>query len=247
MLETALDLIKDILEKVQDAAGNSGVTTTLTGSLPTSGSGPLPTPIPNADTAARMDLSCYSNLFTEEEFDMLKKDPVCFFANYERLYEGYANYEENAKKTASGATTTMATAAAKRSMSPRDGVLGPLGPVTDSGSCAEVVDARTLYLSYLPDQLRLVYNWTPDSLVVTATSTTTCSGIGDLSIVSFETPYVEFGPKPGYKSATPSPAAATPSPSSISNSESVGAAASISPSILLACAVAGMVSLPWLL
>ncbi|KAK7699383.1 hypothetical protein SLS64_011679, partial [Diaporthe eres] len=57
--------------------------------------------------------------------------------------------------------------------------------------------ARTLYLTSLPDQLRMVYTSTPTSLTVTATATTSCSGLGGLGIEGFETPYVVFGYRDG--------------------------------------------------
>lgn len=168
----------------------------------------------NLNTSSWMDLYDHRTLFTEEEYSMLQEDPLCFYANFGRLYENYAVESRTSTGSAPAETsssTATATAQAKRTAQqrPRDEDSTPcLGcdPYDDSddpdapGTATGTHEgkARTLYLSYLPDQLRMVYTSTPTSLTVTATATTSCSGLSGLGIGSFETPFVVFGHRDGY-------------------------------------------------
>lgn len=155
-----------------------------------------------------MDLYDYDTLFTEEEYSMLQEDPLCFYANFGRLYEKYASESRTSTGSAPAETSATTTTQAKRTAQPRPrddysclgcdyaGDSDPDAPATATG--IHEGKARTLYLTYLPDQLRMVYTSTPTSLTVTATATTACSGLSELGIDSFETPYVVFGYRDGY-------------------------------------------------
>ncbi|KAK2613321.1 hypothetical protein N8I77_000242 [Diaporthe amygdali] len=208
--DVAEELVGQIIDASGDAAGpesSSGVSDAATPSTSLSAVTPSPTPMPNLNTSMWMDLSNYEALFTEDEYSMLKDDPLCFYANFGRLYENYANESTASESTASA---TGAAPASKRTAraGPR-GADSDLGynyaggdPGTSAADASQDSDdeeaASTLYLSYLPDQLRLVYTATPTSLTVTAVATTTCSGLSDLGIESFATPYVVFGYREEY-------------------------------------------------
>lgn len=171
--------------------------------------------MPNLNTSSWMDLYDYRTLFTEEEFSMLQEDPLCFYANFGRLYERYASESRTSTGSAPAETSTIMTSTAlavptarpkPRGDNPGDcPYIGGCGngdyDDADASATATGIDegkARTLYLSYLPDQLRIVYTSTPTSLTVTATATTTCSGLGGLGISDFETSYGMFGYREGY-------------------------------------------------
>lgn len=193
MKDVAEELVEQIMDAISDAAepdaSSAGQLPTATAAIigtaarNASTVAPTPTPMPNLNMSSWMDLYDYRTLFTEEELDMLQDDPLCFYANYARLYEDYAS----SSRTSTGSepeTSTTTTAPAKRTVQPL-----PRGD--DS-------EARTLYLSYLPDQIKLIYTSTPTSLTVTATATTTCSGLSGLGISDFETPYAVFGYRDGH-------------------------------------------------
>lgn len=207
MKDVAEELVGQIIDAITDAAepetSSAELEPTVTAIAATAARNastvaPTPTPMPNLNMSSWMDLYDYSTLFTEEEFSMLQDDPLCFYANFGRLYEDYASASRTSAGSASE-TSTMTTAPAKRTVQPRprdDSLLGYDSVGDDNDSDED--EAKTLYLSYLPDQLRLVYTSTPTSLTVTATATTTCSGLSGLGISDFETPYAVFGYRDGY-------------------------------------------------
>lgn len=222
MKDVAEELVEEIMDAIADAAddnsssGNGVPEATATGSAPaaarnTSTVAATPTPMPNLNMSSWMDLYEYRTLFTEEEYSMLQDDPLCFYANFGRLYENYAVESRTStgsvsEQTSTAATTTTAQAKRAAQPLPRDDeptpclgcgdVEDPDAPVT--ATAIHEGKARTLYLTYLPDQLRMVYTSTPTSLTATATSTTTCSGLSGLGIENFKTPYVVFGYRDGY-------------------------------------------------
>lgn len=222
MKDVAEELVEQIMDAIADAAdedsssGDGEPEATATVISPTtarnmSSVAATPMPMPNLNMSSWMDLYDYRTLFTAEEYSMLQDDPLCFYANFGRLYENYAVESRTSTGSASEQTSTSATtttAQAKRTAQPlpRDDDSTPClgcGDVEDDDAPATATsidesEARTLYLSYLPDQLRLVYTSTPTSLTATATSTTICSGLSGLGMESFETPYVVFGYRDGY-------------------------------------------------
>ncbi|KAL1882934.1 hypothetical protein Daus18300_000572 [Diaporthe australafricana] len=240
MKDVAEELVGQIIDAAQDAAAElesssvasgAATTTTLTAArMNTATSTPTPVPMPNLNVSSWMDLSDYSALFTESEFSMLQEDPLCFYANYERLYESYYHANTSAASPASSSSSASATSTtggdpARRTVPPRprqeDGE--PTATATNTVD-EDAAAASTLYFSYLPDQLRLVYTSTPASLTVTATATATCSGLSDLGIAtSFETPYAVFGYREGYE-AVETEAPVTSGSSSGSGEVSSGAA-----------------------
>lgn len=191
MKDVAEELVEQIMDAISDAAepdtSSAGQAPTATAARNASIVAPTPTPMPNLNMSSWMDLFDYRTLFTEEEFNMLQDDPLCFYANFGRLYEDYASSSSTSIGSKSETSTTT-TAPAKRTVQPR--------PRDDN--TVDESEARTLYLSYLPDQIKLIYTSTPTSLTVTATATTTCSGLSGLGISSFETPYAVFGHRDGY-------------------------------------------------
>ncbi|KAG6354061.1 hypothetical protein INS49_005032 [Diaporthe citri] len=221
MKDVAEELVEQIMDTVSDAAGgksSSGdsdpAATAPTAARNVSTVAPAPTPMPNLNMSSWMDLCDYRALFTEEEYSMLQEDPLCFYANFGRLYEKYASESRAPTGSAPAETSTTATtkAPAKRTAQPRprddydptpclgcEVVEDPGAPATATG--IHEGRARTLYLTYLPDQLRMVYTSTPTSLTVTATATTSCSGLSGLGIEGFETPYEVFGYRDGYAPA----------------------------------------------
>lgn len=218
MKDAAEELVEEIWDAIADAAdGEPAASATATASTLARNATtvvPTPTPMPNLNTSSWMDLYDYRALFTEEEYSMLQEDPLCFYANFGRLYENYAVESRTSTGSApvkTSSTAATATAQAKRTVPPPptdDDSTPCLGcdynddsEDSDASATATGIDegnARTLYLSYLPDQLRMVYTSTPTSLTVTATATTSCSGLSGLGIESFETPYVVFGYRDGY-------------------------------------------------
>lgn len=190
LVEQIMDAISDVAEPETSSAGQLPTATAAiaaTAARNASTVAPTPTPMPNLNMSSWMDLYDYRTLFTEEEFNMLQDDPLCFYANYARLYEDYAS----SSRTSTGSeseTSTTTTAPAKRTVQPR----------RRDDDTVDESEARTLYLSYLPDQIKLIYTSTPTSLTVTATATTTCSGLSGLGISDFETPYAVFGYRDGY-------------------------------------------------
>ncbi|KAL2282359.1 hypothetical protein FJTKL_10967 [Diaporthe vaccinii] len=218
MKDVAEELVEQIMDAIADAAdgASSSVDSEPATAAPTaarnvSAAAPTPTPMPNLNMSSWMDLYDYRGLFTEEEYSMLQEDPLCFYANFGRLYDEYASESRTSTgsaraETSRSTTTTTTIAPAKRTAQPRPRDSYPcLGcdyaGDSDTPATATAVHegkARTLYLTYLPDQLRMVYTSTPTSLTVTATATTSCSGLGGLGIEGFETPYVVFGYREGY-------------------------------------------------
>lgn len=222
MKDVAEELVEEIMDAIADAADedssseDGGPQATATARAPTtarntSALAATATPMPNLNMSSWMDLYEYRTLFTEEEYSMLQDDPLCFYANFGRLYENYAVESRTStgsmsEQTSTAATTTTAQAKRAAQPLPRDDeptpclgcgdVEDPDAPVTATG--IHEGKARTLYLTYLPDQLRMVYTSTPTSLTATATSTTTCSGLSGLGIENFETAYVMFGYRDGY-------------------------------------------------
>lgn len=201
MKDVAEELVEQITDAIADAAdgesssGDSERATTATS--PTAARNvstvaPTPTPMPNLNMSSWMDLYDYRSLFTEEEYSMLQDDPLCFYANFGRLYEKYASESRTSTGSAPAETSATATTAAqaKRTAQPRPRDDYPcLGcdyaGDTDAPATATAIHegkARTLYLTYLPDQLRMVYTSTPTSLTATATATTSCSGLSGLGI-----------------------------------------------------------------
>lgn len=221
MKDVAEELVGQIIDAISDGAGESSSgdsdpadteTEASTAARNVSTVAPTPTPMPNLNMSSWMDLYDYRTLFTKEEYSMLQDDPLCFYANFGRLYEKYASESRTSTRSAPAetrsTTSTTTTTQAKRTAQPQprddysDTCLGcepvedPDAPVTATG--IHEGKARTLYLTYLPDQLRMVYTSTPTSLKVTATATTSCSGLSGLGIESFETPYEVFGYRDGY-------------------------------------------------
>lgn len=216
-----IDAIEDAAEPDSSSAGWEPTATAATATRNVSTVAPTPTPMPNLNMSSWMDLSDYSALFTEEEYSMLQENPLCFYANFGRLYENYAS--ESRTSTASTPAETSTTTAPETHSQftnwprhrPRDthpgdcpdpggcdaGRGGGSNPGAQAGARAvhEGEEAGTLYLTYLPDQLRMVYTSTPASLTVTATATTSCPGLGaGLGTGGFETPYVVFGYREGF-------------------------------------------------
>ena len=127
MKDVAEELVGQIIDAITDAAepdtssadGEPTVTAiAATAARNASTVAPTPTPMPNLNMSSWMDLYGYSTLFTEEEFSMLRDDPLCFYANFGRLYEDYAS----ASRTSAGSapeTSTITTAPDKRTVQPR--------------------------------------------------------------------------------------------------------------------------------
>ena len=211
LVEQIVDAIEDAAEPETPSADEEPTAIAVTATLSRSTVTPAPTPMPNLNMSSWMDMYDYRGLFTEEEYSMLQDDPLCFYANFGRLYEDYASESRTSTgstSATSSSSSSITTGSAKRTAQPGprdDDSLGYdyVGDGDDAEDPATATgvhegDARTLYLTFLPDQLRLVYTSTPTSLTVTATATTTCSGLNGLGISDFETPYAVFGYREGY-------------------------------------------------
>lgn len=224
LINTAVDMIKEVVENVGSSTSTTSTTTSTSTSTSTSQSpGSTDGPLLNANMSSWMDLRRYHEQLTPDEFNMLKNSPVCFFANMEVLYQSYANQGNSTNPTAtssslsSAATTTDAsgrllrrTPQGKPSCDQDSNVLGVnncASTLSLSSSLSSSSSAATdLYLSYIPSQVRMVYLSTPTSLHVTATSTTSCAGLG-ANTTAFETTYGLFGYKEGFSPSSTGAAA----------------------------------------
>lgn len=245
MLEKAAELVKELVSNAVDAGGSSDSTTTSSPTKPTSSTGstssdPTNSPMLNANVSSWMDLQHYSAQFTAEEFSMLKDSPVCFFGHMEALYEAYANFSSSMSSESATRTATSSskmTNAPVRRGDPLDCLQNPEAASCTAAQSSESSEsaATDLYLTYLPSQISLVYRSTPTSLEVTATSTTSCSSLGNMT--SFETTYAFFGYKAGFEPTSTSTNAPGPTTSPNSGNEVAGNAMVIRPSL---CAVAAL-------
>ena len=69
--------------------------------------------------------------------------------------------------------------------------------------------AKTLYLGYLPDQIHLVYKYTPTEVTAQETGTTSCNAFtmeDQVTVPAFETAYGVFEYRQGQEPATTSEA-----------------------------------------
>lgn len=102
MKDVAEELVGQIIDAAQDAAGPESSSAAAT-------STPTPVPMPNLNVSSWMDLSDYRALFTEDEFGMLQEDPLCFYANLERLYESYYYYYANTSAASSSSPSSSSS------------------------------------------------------------------------------------------------------------------------------------------
>jgi hypothetical protein len=160
-------------------------------------------PMPNLNMSEWMSGTKYTKLYTSEEFDLLRDDPLCFFAVYERIYRAYASLGlSTATGSASGPAPTSDDLS-RRQISCHNA----------PELCKEPAEkAKTLYLGYLPDQIHLVYKYTPTEVTVKETGTTSCGGFtmeDQVTIPAFETTYGVFEYRPG-QSPEPEPTESPP-------------------------------------
>lgn len=148
--------------------------------------------MPNVNMSLWMAGGKYVDVYTPDEFDRLKDDPLCFFAAYERIYRAYASLGLSSSTTRS----SSAPAPTSGDLSRRQ-----IGCHNAPELCKDPEDkARTLYLGYLPDQIHLVYKHTPTEVTVKETGTTSCEGFtleDQVTIEAFETTYGVFEYKEG--------------------------------------------------
>jgi hypothetical protein len=162
--------------------------------------------IPNLNMSEWMSGTKYREVYTPEEFELLQNEPVCFFAVQERIYRAYASFKFTSTSTDEGATTSAAQPApTSEGLSRRQ-----IGCHNAPELCKEPADkARTLYLGYLPDQIHLVYKYTPTEVTVKETGTTSCEGFtmeDQVTIPAFETKFGVFEYREG-QSPSPEPTA----------------------------------------
>jgi hypothetical protein len=134
-------------------------------------------------------LSAYQELFTQQEYSMLKVDPICFYANIESIYLNASSSE-----VADASITASPTQSLGRRQSTDDenttcedvGIPG-VSPVCTTASdssqwtSSHASDISSLWAYELPDQLRSAHFATPTAasgeVTATATSTTSCVGL----------------------------------------------------------------------
>jgi hypothetical protein len=134
-------------------------------------------------------LSAYQELFTQQEYSMLKVDPICFYANIESIYLNASSSE-----VADASITASPTQSLGRRQSTDDenttcedvGIPG-VSPVCTTASdssqwtSSHASDISSLWAYELPDQLRSAHFATPTAasgeITATATSTTSCVGL----------------------------------------------------------------------
>ncbi|KAL9616714.1 MAG: hypothetical protein Q9160_008435 [Pyrenula sp. 1 TL-2023] len=264
MINNAVDMIKEILENVGGSSTSATSTTTSTSTSTSMMQNPGPTngPLLNANMSSWMDLRRYHEQLTSDEFNMLNDSPVCFFANMEALYQSYANQGNSTPPTSTSSSSSPPSAATTTNPNPRAHRFlllrtpqeassscsqdsSPLGtnPCASSSSSSSLSSsslsaATDLYARYLPSQISMVYLSTPTSLSVTATSTTSCSGLGE-NAKPFETTYGLFGFREGYAPSSTAGAATSATGGMVTGA----AAGSVDRSWLLSAGVAVVVGL----
>lgn len=213
MADVAVDLTDKIIEAASDEDAQS---TKTSADEPTAASSSSTRRVgatgqtfamPNVNMSDWMSGRSYQSVFTENEIDLLKSDPLCFFATYERIYRYMA-------PLAKSSTTSEETRGPEPTESTRAGGSDcPLSPGTCESPGDRNEEAKELYLSYLPSQISMVYLSTPTEVTLVTTKTTTCPEFRidemKLRVKAFTTEYGVFGFREGM---TPSPTAVEEQP-----------------------------------
>ena len=163
--------------------------------------------MPNLNMSMWMSGTKYKSAYTSEEFALLRDDPLCFFAVQERIYRAYAKLDPS-----STAVDPSATSDSSNNNSNNDDDLSKrqIGCHNAPELCKSPEEkAKTLYLGYLPDQIHLVYKYTPTEVTAQETGTTSCNAFtmeDQVTVPAFETAYGVFEYRKGQEPATTSEA-----------------------------------------
>ncbi|KAH8179408.1 hypothetical protein LIA77_00927 [Sarocladium implicatum] len=185
----------------QPAQTRSGAATPTIGTVETS----LPV-MPNLNMSMWMSGTKYVSAYTPQEFALLRDDPLCFFAVQERIYRAYATLDLSSSSANPAPTSSNSEDLSKRQ----------IGCHNAPELCKSPEEkAKTLYLGYLPDQIHLVYKYTPTEVTVQETGTASCEGFtmkDQVTVPAFETTYGVFeyrkGGEPSTTSETEGPTSA---------------------------------------
>ena len=132
-------------------------------------------------------LSTYQDLFTEREYAMFLKDPICFYANIESMYLNASSSVVAAAST----TTPSPTQSLERRQSTDDENTSCVNigirevctavPGSPQWTSSQASEISLLWASALPDQLWSAHFAMPTAasaeVTATATSTTSCVGL----------------------------------------------------------------------
>lgn len=130
-------------------------------------------------------LSFQRDLLTAPEYQMFLDDPICFYANVERLYLN-ASSSSSISLTSQSTTTSPTQLARRQTDCASPGVPG-IDPVCTAAagspewSSSQASSISLLWASQLPDQLWSAHFATPTAVsgevTATVTSTTSCGGL----------------------------------------------------------------------
>lgn len=219
--EQILDVAKELVESLADALQDFLQSSTSSSAPAFSTPAPATAstdgqPIPNLDvaTAVSMDEN-YFSVLTPQEASMYKYDPLCFFANIERIYASAATLSTTAPTAAATTTAQSPTTYPTTCVSIVTGYCWTESPLPSSESSLLQGD---LFGSWLPWQLISIYSPVaagPGAALVT--STTTCVDVDNS--VTFTTPYVmQLVSASGSPTSTPE-STSTTNPSSAASTQ----------------------------